>query len=53
VSSSLSDKGEEEEKLDWKDYIAIVVAMLTSTLLPILIIVIVLLIIVLIAPFIF
>lgn len=37
-----SEREEEKPKLNWKDYIAIILAMLTTTLLPILIIIIVL-----------
>jgi len=43
------DKEEENEKLDWRDYIALVIAMLTTTLLPILVIAIVLILVVIIA----
>jgi len=33
-------ENEEERKLDWKDYLAIIIAMLSTNLLPIIIIVI-------------
>jgi hypothetical protein len=41
----LTDEGEKEEKsLSWRDYIAIIIAMLTTTLLPIVIFVVILII---------
>jgi hypothetical protein len=33
----LADEKKEEKSLSWKDYVAIVIAMLTTTLLPIII----------------
>ncbi len=42
----MTKEKEEEKGLDWKDYIAIVIAMLTSTLLPFLIFIAILLIII-------
>jgi hypothetical protein len=40
----LTDEKEEEKSLGWKDYIAIIIAMLTTTLLPIIIFVLILII---------
>jgi len=37
-------KDKKEQRLGWKDYVAIVIAMLTTTLLPIIILVLILLI---------
>jgi hypothetical protein len=34
----MSDGDKKEQELDWKDYIAMVIALLTTTLLPIVII---------------
>jgi uncharacterized membrane protein len=42
----MSDSDKEKQKLDWKDYIAMIIALITTTLLPILIIIIILLVIV-------
>lgn len=42
------EEGEKTHKLDWKDYLAIIIAMLTTNLLPIIAIIAILVIIVLI-----
>lgn len=34
----MSDSDKEKQKLDWKDYIAMIIALITTTLLPIVII---------------
>ena len=41
----MSDSDKEKQELDWKDYIAMIIALLTTTLLPIVIITIIILVI--------
>jgi len=48
VNLRMGDEKKEKQKLDWKDYIAIIIAMLTTTLLPLLVIISILVIIVII-----